>query len=109
MILNLTKKSVLSEKVYIRKGFGKFIGLLTKKKAETIVFKTRFGIHTFFLTFPIDLVVLSKEKKVVFIKENVTPNKIVIWNIKYNEVIELPKESIKKSNTQIGDILEINL
>ncbi len=109
MVFNLTKKTILSEKISLQKGFGKFFGLLRKNKAEPIVFKTRFGIHTFFLKFPIDLVVLSNDRKVVFIKENIMPNKIVLWNIKYNLVIELPKGYIKKSNTKKGDILEFNL
>lgn len=109
MILNATKKTVLSEKMSVKRGFGKFLGLLSKKRAETLVFKTRFGIHTFFLKFPIDLIVISKEKRVVFVKKNIMPNKIVVWNIKYNVVIELPKGYIKKSNTKIGDILEFNL
>lgn len=109
MILNVTKKSVLSEKESVKTGFGKFIGLLKNKNADVIVFNTRFGIHTFFLKLPIDLIVLSKIGKVVFVKENVMPNRVVIWNIKYNKVIELPNGYVKKSNTKIGDILEFNL
>ncbi len=109
MVFNLTRKTVLSEKIALKKGIGKFFGLLTKDKAEPIVFKTHFGIHTFFLKFPIDLVVLSNEKKVVFVKENIKPNRIVVWNIKYSLVIELPRGFIKKSNTKKGDILEFNL
>lgn len=109
MVLNLTKNSVVSEKTELKKGLEKVLGLLTKTKPEAIALKTRFGIHTFFLKFPIDLIVLSKEKKVVFLKENIKPNRIVIWNIKYNLAIELPSGSIKKSNTKKGDILEFNL
>ncbi len=109
MLFNVTKKTVVSEKMLEKKGVGKIIGLLAKNKAEAVFFKTRFGIHTFFLKFPIDLIVLSKEKKIVFLKRGVKPNRIVLWNIKYNFVIELPEGYIKKSNTQIGDILKLNL
>lgn len=109
MVLNVTKKTVLSKNLSEKKGFGKLLGLLTKNKAEPIIFKTWFGIHTFFLKFPIDLVVVSKEKRVVFVKENITPNRIVVWNIRYSVAIELPKGYIKKSNTKKGDILKFNL
>jgi uncharacterized membrane protein (UPF0127 family) len=109
MILNSSKNTVLSEKEYEKKGLGKIIGLIGRKKESTVVFKTRFGIHTFFLKFPIDVVILSNKNEVVFLKQKMMPNRILIWNIRYDKVIELPNGKIEKSNTKIGDILEFNL
>lgn len=94
------------EKSIKLKGFKKIIGLIGKDKPQIIIFKTRFGIHTFFLKFPIDLIIVSKEKRVVFIKKSVKQNKIVFWNPKYNTVIELPEGTIKKLNIKIGSILK---
>ena len=71
------------------------------------MFKTRFGIHTFFLTKPIDVLVLDKKHVVQSIKEGLQPNKVFFWNPEYFWVLELPQETIKKSNTKVGDGLEI--
>lgn len=79
------------------------------KKPKAIIFNTRFGIHTFFLKFPIDLIILNKDNRVIKIKEEVFPNRIVFWNPKYNLVIELPRGSINKSKTKKGDLIEFNL
>jgi uncharacterized membrane protein (UPF0127 family) len=109
MISNLSKKSVLSEKEEVKNGFEKTIGLIGKDKEKTILFNTRFGIHTFFLKFPIAVIVLSDDNKVMYLKKKILPNRIFIWNIKYKKVIELPCGKIEKSNTEIGDILEFKL
>jgi hypothetical protein len=48
MLRNITKKTIISEKIEIVNGISKTVGLLGKNKPKTIFFKTRFGIHTFF-------------------------------------------------------------
>lgn len=108
VIKNKTRNTVLATKFSTKRGFGKLIGLLNKKTPEAIVFNTRFGIHTFFLKFPLDIVVTDKNNHIVFCRKNIKPNRIVLWNIKFDKVIELPTGSLQKSNTQKGDELEIN-
>ena len=78
-------------------------GLMGKDKAYPIYFKTRFGIHTFFLKFPIDVVILDKEKRVVKLVERLTPNKFLVWNLKYNHVVELPVGTIKRKDIKLGE------
>jgi len=70
------------------------IGLIGKNKPEPILFKTRFGIYTFFMRFPIDVIILDNKYKVVKLKENLKPNSIFVWNPKYNIVLELPAGTI---------------
>lgn len=88
------------------KGFKKIIGLIGKEKSEVVIFKTRFGIHTFFLKFSIDLVIISKDNKVVFIKKSIKPGNIVFWNPRYDTVIEMPEGTIEKLQINIGSILK---
>jgi uncharacterized membrane protein (UPF0127 family) len=104
VIENITKNSILAEKFSFKKSFGKIKGLLGKTKPETLVFTTRFGIHTFFLQFPIDLIVLDS-KRVVRLAKTVKPNRVVLWNIKFKTVIELPFKTLGKTHTKIGDII----
>lgn len=106
VIKNETKKTVLSNNAIIANSFKqKAFGLILEKKADAMIFQTRFGIHTFFMKQPIDVLVLDNLKKVVKIKENLKPNSIFLWNPKYDLVIELPKETVKKIKIEIGNIV----
>lgn len=78
----------------------KTIGLLGKTEPESVFFTTRFGIHTFGMKFPIDVVILNKQNQVVTIKENLQPKRIFLWNPKYNNVVELPNGTINKYKIQ---------
>jgi hypothetical protein len=82
---------------------GKIIGLIGKKTPQAIFFKTRFGIHTFGVRFPIDVVILDNNKIVVATKKYLQPNKVFLWNPRYNSVLELPEGTIKKQNIQLHD------
>lgn len=106
-IVNLSKKTIISENVKEGKNFSdKILGLLRKSNPGSLMFKTRFGIHTFFLKVPIDVIVMDQNFEVVKLT-NVKPNKLFFYNPKYFYVLELPKGSIKKSKTQTGDILRL--
>ena len=109
MIKNISKNTILSNDHFYKTGLSKTKGLMLSKTARTLVFKTRFGIHTFFMQFPIDLIILDDKMKVVFIKEHIKPNRITFWNPKYNLVIEMPIGSISTSKTNLGDVLDLHL
>ena len=107
VLYNQTKKTIITKDIKEAKSISdKLFGLLKKKNPRSLVFKTRFGIHTFFLKDPIDVLVLNPQNKVVN-QKTVQPNTIFIYNPKYSTVIELPKGTIKNSNTKPGDNLEI--
>jgi uncharacterized protein len=106
MIKNSTKKSIVSNDFSTKNVFGKIKGLIGEKEPKTILLKTRFGIHTFFLKFPIDVIILDRDKKVVDLKKQLFPNRCFFWNIKFDTVIELPAGSIEKSRTETGDLFE---
>lgn len=78
------------------------IGLLAFKKPIPVLLHTRWGIHTFGLKFPIDVVILDKENRVVSLKKSLSPNRIFMWNPKYSNVLELPVGTIHKKNIEIG-------
>lgn len=74
----------------------KSFGLIGKNKPENLLFKTRFGIHTFGMRFPIDVLVLDKNYKVIKFKETLLPNNFFFWNPRYNLVLELPSGTVKQ-------------
>jgi uncharacterized membrane protein (UPF0127 family) len=105
MIINKTRKTIISDTFSEKGALGKIKGLLGEKTPHAIVFNTRFGIHTFFLKFPIDVIILDKKGCVVKLKTSLKPNQIFLWNIKFDTVIELPSGDLGKSKTEIGDII----
>ncbi len=81
--------------------------MLTAKKAYPVLFRTRFGIHTFGMRFPIDVLVLDSKNVVVVLKKQLNPNRIFIWNPRFDTVIELPEGEIEKLKIQKGSAIKI--
>lgn len=79
----------------------KIIGLIGIDKPYALMIRTRFGIHTFGLKFPIDVLILNKQNLVVVMKENLKPNNIFLWNPRYEKVIELPPGTIREKTIKI--------
>ena len=106
MIKNVTKNTLISQNHDVANKFlDKALGLLKKESNSCLVIKTRFGIHTIGMKNPIDILILDRKNKVARLKENLSPQRIFIWNPKLDTVIEIPMGSIKKSSTTLGDLL----
>lgn len=105
-IQNITQKTILATNAKEAVSFlDQLLGLHKKSNPRSLIFNTRFGIHTFFLASAIDVIVLDKKNKVVKIKENLQPNTIFFWNPYYALVVELPNGAVKKSKTTLFDTL----
>ncbi len=85
----------------------KIIGLIGRNKPEAIMLRTRFGIHTFGLKFPIDIVILDKNNRVVKLKKSLKPNRIFLWNPFYDRILELPEGTIEKKEIKAYDFLDL--
>lgn len=109
-IKNLTKKTTISKNaIYAKSLLDKSLGLLKYKTPQTLILETRWGLHTFFMKYPIDILILDKENFVVRIKENLNPNNFYFWNPKYFLILELPSKTIKKSKTGLKHKISIQL
>lgn|GEM_PF-1530341 len=85
------------------------LGLIPFEKAFPALFITRFGIYTFGMKFPIDVLILNKENKVVKISENLKPGNLFFWPPKYNKVLELPEGFIKRNKIKTGDKVDVEI
>lgn len=85
----------------------RLFGLLLKSNPRNLLFKTRFGIHTFFLKKPIDILILDKEFKIVRVKQSLKPNRFFFWDFKYDFVIELEQGTITKFKLKSNIELQI--
>ncbi len=104
-LYNATRKIILATNLKEAKSaMDKLLGLHLKTNPRSLLFNTRFGIHTLFLREAIDILVLNSKKNVVVAK-TLKPNRILLYNPIYSMVIELPCGTISKSKTKIGDQL----
>jgi len=112
MIKNDTRKKTISTRFRkVTSVAGKTIGLMFKKNPESLVFvfsrETIVPLHTFFMKFPIDVLFLNEDWKVVELKENLEPYRYYWPRKKAKFIVELPEGSILKSKTAVGDVLNI--
>lgn len=82
--------------------WAKAKGLLETTQPYSLLLKTRWGIHTFGMKYPIDVVILDDLHRIVKLKHNLRPNRIFLWNPKYETVVELPAGFVEKNNLKIG-------
>lgn len=109
IVKNITRNTIITKDLIIAQSLRqRLFGLLDKNNPISLLFKTRFGIHTFGINHPIDVIVLGKNNQAVVLK-SVNPNNILVYNPRFNLVLELPHKSIRKSKTKIGDILKLYL
>ncbi|MFH0874540.1 MAG: DUF192 domain-containing protein [archaeon] len=112
MLENISKKTVVAKKIrHCKSLMSKFIGLMFSKKIndEALIFHfeepTCVELHMFFVFFPIDVIFLDSNKKVIEIKESFLPFTIYFPRCCASYVVEVSCGTIKKSKTEISDVL----
>ena len=95
--------------VYLSGFLAKIRGLIGFQKPYAVFFHTRFGLHTFGLKFPIDVVILNREYRVVRSVSNLSPNRIYFWPLSYDAVLELPEGEINRLQIKDGSLIKLNL
>lgn len=65
------------------------------------------GVHTFAMSYPIDVIYLDKEKIVVHTEEHVKPWRMTPVRLDATTVIEVPEHTIWSTGTEKGDQIEI--
>jgi uncharacterized membrane protein (UPF0127 family) len=63
------------------------------------------AVHTFSMSFPIDLIYLDRNRRVVKVRRDVAPARIS-GALRARSVVEVPSGAIAATQTQCGDILE---
>lgn len=109
-IINKTKDTVLAENFELCDTFLKQVrGLMFRRRIVPLVFvndeEKKISIHSWFCFGEIDLIFLNKYYEVVELKQGWKP-----WRIHYPMgksmfLIELPKGTINRTETHIGDVI----
>lgn len=89
--------------------YEKSRGLIGYTDIFPVCIKTRLGIHTFGMKSSLDVLILDRKGKIVKIAEQLKPNRILLWPLRYDTVVELPHGDIKKRKLKIGDTVHLIL
>ncbi len=86
--------------------WGKTVGVMLWKDFGTskgLLLPSTNAIHTFFVRFPLDVVFLDKDYKVIQVVEGLRPWSFspIVWKAKHT--LELPAGSIKRHKLEIND------
>ena len=110
-VFNLNRESFLSLSVKpADTHLSRLKGLLGRSKLrsdEGLWTVPSQGIHTLFLLFPIDLIYLDANNRVIHLIENLGPFRIAPIRMDSASVLQLRTRTIFSSDTQIGDELLI--
>ena len=112
-IINLSKNTWLATTVRKADSFvTRLVGLLKRNTLgpeEAVWLIPSKGIHTIGMKFPIDVLFLDKNSVVVGAIPGLSPYRITAVRLRGHSVLELPKGTLGKSLTEIGDQLEISV
>jgi uncharacterized protein len=112
-VYNKTRETFIATQAEVADSyFTRLVGLLGRRKQWAQLGRGLWivpsrGVHTIGMLFPIDLIFLSKQKEVLHVEEHVRPFRISKVSLRAESVLELPPHTIYRSNTQVGDRLEI--
>ena len=96
MIINKTTKQIISNEEIVCKSFLSYAhGLMFRKKQNLIMIfpkERTISLHNFFVFYPIDVLVLDEDFKVIDLKKDFKP--FTLWKSKKKAkyVVELAKE-----------------
>ena len=110
-VKNLTRVSDVGQSVELADtSLTRMFGLLGRRGLDAgggLWIKPSSGVHTFFMMFRIDVIGLDRDLKVIKLWRCLAPFRVTSVSMKMQSVVELPCGTIKRSDTQIGDQLEI--
>ena len=103
----IEKNNIIINIIEVNTFTKKLIGLMFKKEPikEGYLFNKVNGIHTFFMRQNIDVIYLNKDLKVLYIKENMHPYKILLPKKNVCYTLELPMH--KSNDFIVGETLTI--
>jgi uncharacterized protein len=109
-VTNLTRGTVLASSLEVAgNGPKRNKGLLGRAGLEAgggLWIVPCESVHTFFMQFPIDLVYLDRKNRVKKVRDSVRPWRLSAC-LSAHSILELPAGTIRDTQTQSGDTLEL--
>jgi len=105
------RNTVIGDQVEVADtSLTRLFGLLGKRHLDTgrgLWIRPSSGVHTLGMMFPIDVIGLDKELKVIRIWSNLVPFRLTSVSTKIRSVIELPAGQILACGVQLGDQIKV--
>ena len=105
--INVSKGYVLSVGVVaVESLWDRMKGLIGRdylEKGESLWIRPCNSVHTLGMKFPIDVLFLDFENRVVGVSERISPNRISKFVFKAKSVLELPAGTLSATVTKVGD------
>ena len=112
-IVNITKNAVVGTRIRVAdKAIARLVGLLGSNSLEPgcgLLIEPSSGIHTFGMRFPIDVVSLDAQMRVLGTWEKLGPCRFAAIHWRTRRVLELPAGTIRTSRIERNDQLGFNL
>ncbi|MFP4005115.1 MAG: DUF192 domain-containing protein [Candidatus Hadarchaeia archaeon] len=114
-LLHMETGKVMADKVELADSFwSRFRGLMFRRnfgEGEALVFEIpegrKFGVHTFFVFFPIDLIYLNRDMKVVDLKCGLTPWSTYSPKEESRFLVEIPSGTVQRYGLERGHKLRL--
>ncbi|HEV2619344.1 MAG TPA: DUF192 domain-containing protein [Acidobacteriaceae bacterium] len=110
-VTNETRGTMVGDKIELAgTSMTRMVGLLGRRGLSTgggLWIKPSSGVHTFGMSFSIDVVGLDRELKIVKLWRCLPPFRITSVSMKLKSVLELPCGTIARSEMAIGDQLQL--
>lgn len=110
-VSNAHNQTTIANRIEVARGFfSRMRGLLGRKNlkaGEGLLLWPCSSIHCFGMHFPIDVIFLDRQTRVISLRENLTPGSRASYR-QARCVLELRAGEVKKHHINIGDQLMIN-
>lgn len=112
-VYNKTRERFVATHASVADGFfSRLVGLLgtTRRWARPgkgLWIIPSHGVHTIGMMYALDLIFLDRDHKVIDVEEHVRPFRISKVSFKAESILELPAHTVFRTETHVGDQLEI--
>lgn len=111
-IINKTKDIVIAQEALLASTPWKRVkGLLGEKElksGQALILKPCNSVHTFFMRFPIDVLFVDKNNRVIKAIPSLRPFRLTSVYFKADFVVELPAGTLQVTHTAETDILALS-
>ena len=113
-VYNKTRERFIATHARVADGyFSRLVGLLGTNRrwahaGTGLWIVPSHGVHTIGMLYALDLVFLDRNLVVVDVEEHVRPFRISKVSFKSNSVLELPVHTVFRTETRVGDQLEVS-
>ncbi|MEJ8545779.1 DUF192 domain-containing protein [Brevibacillus borstelensis] len=110
-ITNATKSTMIAKRATCADtSVTRMRGLLGKRalpEGQALIIRPCRAVHTWFMRFPIDCLFVDRHGEIVHLIQELPPWRCTPFIKRADYVVELPPQTIRKTQTEIGDRLEI--